>query len=136
MCSFTPRLAIMALVMRVKKRRFLDQYARDFQAAQAQDVLGEVVEDHLLRDGRDLVEPHLAPEPLDVELLGVAVAAMGLQRDVARLEPGLGAQQLEDCALGVVATVVSVPERGRVVMPGVTKDSLTTMPDYHYANRG
>jgi hypothetical protein len=32
----------MALVMRVKKRRFLDQYARDFQAAQAQDVLDRV----------------------------------------------------------------------------------------------
>src|SRR5882724_5318160 len=37
---------------------------------QAQDVLGEVVEDHLLRNGRDLVEAHLAPEPLHVELLG------------------------------------------------------------------
>ncbi len=24
----------------------------------------------------------------------------------------------------------------RVVMPGVTKDTLTSMPDYHYANRG
>lgn len=24
----------------------------------------------------------------------------------------------------------------RVVMPGVTKDSLTSMPDYHYANQG
>ncbi len=24
----------------------------------------------------------------------------------------------------------------RVVMPGVTKDALTAMPDYHYANRG
>src|SRR6267143_6673459 len=38
---------------------------------QAQDVLGEVVENHLLGDRRDLVEPNLAPEPLDVELLGV-----------------------------------------------------------------
>jgi hypothetical protein len=24
----------------------------------------------------------------------------------------------------------------RVVMPGVTKDTLTSMPDYHYTNRG
>src|SRR2546425_9145115 len=63
---------------------------------EAQHVLGEVVEHHLLRDGRDLVEAHLAPEPLDVELLGVAVAAVGLQRDVAGLEAGLGAQQLGD----------------------------------------
>jgi hypothetical protein len=24
----------------------------------------------------------------------------------------------------------------RVVMPGVTKEQLTSMPDYHYTNRG
>jgi hypothetical protein len=24
----------------------------------------------------------------------------------------------------------------KIVMPGVTKDSLEGMPDYHYANRG
>ena len=49
-------------------------------------MLGQVVERHLLRHRRDLVEAYLAPEPLDVELLGVAVAAVGLQGDVARLE--------------------------------------------------
>jgi aromatic ring hydroxylase len=43
-----------------------------------EDVLREVVEHHLLGDRRDLVETHLAPEPLDVELLRVAVAAVGL----------------------------------------------------------
>src|SRR6266403_1975581 len=72
-------------------RPALDEPRRHTNASvalrQAQDVLGEVVEDHLLRDGRALVEAHLAPEPLDVELLGVAEAAVGLQRDVARLEP-------------------------------------------------
>lgn len=41
---------------------------------------------------------------------------------------GLGAQQLEDCALGVVATVVSVPERGRVVLDCGSK-SIST--DFH-----
>jgi len=41
---------------------------------------------------------------------------------------GLGAQQLEDCALGVVATVVSVPERGRVVLDSGSK-SIST--DFH-----
>lgn len=50
--------------------------------------------------------------------------------------------------LGMGSKMVEVPfdklqfgnEKGssdnRVVMPGVTKDSLNGMPDYHYANRG
>lgn len=50
--------------------------------------------------------------------------------------------------LGMGSKMVQVPydklqfgnEKGssdnRVVMPGVTKESLTSMPDYHYANRG
>src|SRR5256885_6619226 len=75
---------------------------------QPQDVLGEVVQHHLLRDGRDLVEPDLAPEPLDVELLRVAVATVGLQRGVAGLEAGLGAQQLGDAGLG--ASLLAVAE--------------------------
>ena len=41
---------------------------------------------------------------------------------------GLGAQQLEDCALGVVATVVSVPQQGRVVLDSGSK-SIST--DFH-----
>src|SRR5882672_2622478 len=40
---------------------------------QPEDVLREIVQNHLLRDRRDLVEADLAPEPLDVELLRVAV---------------------------------------------------------------
>src|SRR5713226_5359840 len=61
---------------------------------QAQHVLGQVVEHHLLGDRRDLVEPDLAPEPLDVELARVAVAAERLERRVARLEPGLRREEL------------------------------------------
>ena len=50
--------------------------------------------------------------------------------------------------LGMGSKMVEVPfdklqfgnEKGssdnRVVMPGVTKDSLSSMPDFHYANRG
>ena len=50
--------------------------------------------------------------------------------------------------LGMGSKMVEVPfdklqfgnEKGssdnRVVMPGVTKESLSSMPDYHYANRG
>jgi sporulation protein YlmC with PRC-barrel domain len=50
--------------------------------------------------------------------------------------------------LGIGAKMVEVPfdklqfgntkgsSDNRVVMPGVTKESLNSMPDYHYANRG
>src|SRR5438093_2625226 len=78
----------------------------------AQHVLRQVVEDHLLRDRRDLVEPHLAPEPLDVELLRVAVAAVRLQRDVAGLEARLGGHQLGGVRLGAAwPAVVEEPRR-------------------------
>src|SRR5262245_19755048 len=68
--------------------------SRSVALGQPEHVLRDVIEDHLLRDRRDLVEAHLAPEPLDVEFLRVAVAAVGLQRDVARLEARLGRQEL------------------------------------------
>src|SRR5919198_6642066 len=84
---------------------------RSVALRQAQHVLGEVVEDHLLGDGRDLVEPDLAPEALDVELLGVAVAAVRLQRHVTRLEAGFGAEQLGD--VGLRATRLAVVEEPR-----------------------
>ncbi len=50
--------------------------------------------------------------------------------------------------LGIGSKMVEVPfdklqfgntkasRDNRIVMPGVTKESLTSMPDYHYANRG
>src|SRR5436190_11055720 len=78
----------------------------------AQHVLRQVIEDHLLRDGRDLVEPHLAPQPLDVELLGVAVAAVRLHRDIARLEPGFGRQELRGVGLRAARpAVIEQPRR-------------------------
>src|SRR4029434_11309045 len=64
--------------------------SRSVALGQPEHVLRDVVEDHLLGDRRDLVEAHLAPEPLDVEFLRIAVAAVGLQRDVTRLEARLG----------------------------------------------
>ncbi len=57
-------------------------------------MLAEIVQGHLLGDGRNLVEPHLAPQALDVELLGVAIAAEGLEGRVARLEARLGGEEL------------------------------------------
>src|SRR5262249_43018305 len=53
-----------------------------------------MVEPHLLWDGRDFENPTLAPQPSDIELLGIAIAAVRLQRGVARLEARLGAEEL------------------------------------------
>src|SRR5262249_17666540 len=79
---------------------------------QPEHVLRDVVEDHLLRHRRDLVESHLAPEPLDVEFLGVAVAAVGLQRDVASLEARLGGHELGGVRLGAAGfAAVEEPRR-------------------------
>src|SRR5919204_2470767 len=45
---------------------------------QLEDVFGDVVERHLLGDRRDLVQPDLPPEPLDVIFAGVSEPAQGL----------------------------------------------------------
>src|SRR3989441_12825314 len=79
---------------------------------QAQHVLGQVVEHHLLGDRRDLVEPDLAPEPLDVELARVAVAAERLERRVARLEPGLRREELGGVRFGPARPSVVVEPGG------------------------
>jgi len=69
-------------------------------------MLAEVVQRHLLRDGRDLVEADLAPEPLDVELLRVPEAAEGLERRVAGVEPGFRRQQLRRVGLAAARPAV------------------------------
>jgi hypothetical protein len=79
---------------------------------QAEDVLGEVIQHHLLRDRGDLEQPGLAPVALDVILLRVAVAAVGLQGRVGGLEAGLGGQELGQ--VGLLArgqAVVDAPGR-------------------------
>src|SRR5262249_41585338 len=55
---------------------------------------GEVVEHHLLTDWRDAEQPHFAPQSLDMKLARVAEAAKCLERGVARLKTGVGAEQL------------------------------------------
>src|SRR5205809_6045692 len=55
---------------------------------QAEDVFGEVVEDHLLRDRGDPHEPGFAPGALDVVLAGGAEPAVGLHGRVGRGETG------------------------------------------------
>src|SRR5580704_13811726 len=66
---------------------------------QAEHVLGEVVEDHLLRDRGDAHQPRLAPVALDVVLLRVSEPAVGLQRRVGGLEAGLGGEELGQVGL-------------------------------------
>ena len=58
---------------------------------QAQHVLSQVVEHHLLADRGDAGQPGLAEIPGDVVLLGVAHAAVCLQCAVGRVERGVGA---------------------------------------------
>src|SRR5215468_4285245 len=72
---------------------------RSVRARQPQHVLGQVVERHLLGHRGDLVQAHLAPQALDVELLRVAEASERLQRGVARVEAGLGGEQLRGVRL-------------------------------------
>src|SRR5215210_1490815 len=66
----------------------------------AEDVLGDVGEDQVRRDWGDLEEPGLAELALDVVLGVVAVAAVGLHRDVPRLPGRLRGQHQGHVRLG------------------------------------
>src|SRR5580704_235344 len=66
---------------------------------QAEHVLGEVVEHHLLRDRGDAHQPRFAPVALDVVLLRVAEPAVGLEGSVGGLETGLGGEELGQISL-------------------------------------
>src|SRR3712207_1450946 len=67
---------------------------------EAEDVLGYVGEDEVGGDGGHLEEPGLAELALDVVLGVVAVAAVGLHRDVGRLPRGVGGEELGHVRLG------------------------------------
>src|ERR1700728_776725 len=68
--------------------------APSVRPGQAKHVLGEIAEDHLLRNRRDAHQPGFPPVALDVVLARVAKAAMDLHREVSGLEAGLGGQEL------------------------------------------
>ena len=57
-------------------------------------MLGEVGEDKVSGDGRDLVEPCLAELALDIVLGGEAKAAVRLEADVGRFPRSVGGEQL------------------------------------------
>src|SRR5262245_48022377 len=82
-------------------------------AGQAQHVLAQVVEHHLLGHRGDLVEADLAPQTLDVELLGVAVPTVRLYGHVTGLEAGVGSQQLGGVGLGPAGSPV-IEQPGRL----------------------
>src|SRR6202011_182868 len=60
---------------------------RSIRPRHAEHVLAQEREDQVGRDRRDLHQPGLAPFALDVVLLGVTEAAVGLQRCLGRV-PG------------------------------------------------
>ena len=65
-------------------------------------VLGEIGQDQVGRDRRDLVEPRLAELALDVVFLGEAEAAMGLEADMAASK--------EASAASIFAMLASAPQ--------------------------
>src|SRR5215467_352405 len=79
------------------------------RARQAEDVLAQVVQDHLLRDRGDAVQAHLPPQALHVVLLRVAEAAQRLERGVARIEARLRGEVLGRIGLGPAGLAAVVP---------------------------
>src|SRR5262249_48052017 len=80
---------------------------------QAEDVLGEVGQDQIGRDRRGLIEPRLAELALDVELLGKAEAAVGLQAHVGRGPGGVGGKELSHVGLGAALAPGLIEGGGR-----------------------
>ena len=68
-------------------------------------MLGQVREDEIGGDWRHLVEPRFTKLALDVEVLGEAEAAMRLDRDIRRLEAGIGRQHLGHVGLGAAGLI-------------------------------
>ena len=66
----------------------------------AEDVLGQVAKDEVGGDGCDLVEAGFAKLALDVELLGKAEAAMGLNAGFRCFPARLGRQHFRHVGLG------------------------------------
>src|SRR3546814_4714461 len=86
--------------------------ATSIRPRQPEHVLGEVGEDEVGRDRRDLIEPRLAELALDVVLLGETEPAMGLQANIGSLPRRIGGQHLRHVALGAaVEPGVVAPRR-------------------------
>src|SRR5438034_403477 len=81
-------------------------------ARQSEHVLGQVTEDEVGRDRRDLVKARLTELALDVVLLGEAEAAVGLQAHVARLPGRLRRELLRHVGFGAAGQALIVERRG------------------------
>ena len=82
---------------------------------QAERLLGDEVEDHLAAHRRDAQQPHHAPQVGEAVLGRQAVAAVGLDRGVERVQPGLGGRVLRHVgglARGDAVVAVVVHPRG------------------------
>src|SRR5712691_6909366 len=82
------------------------------RARQLKHVLGEVAQDEIGRDRRDLVQARLAELALDVVLLGEAESAVGLQAHVARLPRGFRRELLRHVRFRTTGLVALVELRG------------------------
>src|SRR5467141_4730872 len=78
------------------------------RARKVQHVLGEIAEDEVGRDRRDLVQPRLAELALDVVLLGEAESAVGLQAHVARLPGRLRRELLRHVGFGAAGLALLI----------------------------
>jgi len=67
---------------------------RSERSWQTEYVLGDIRKNEVGRDRRDLIQPGLAELALDVVFAGKAVATVGLQADIGRLERDLAARCL------------------------------------------
>ena len=75
-------------------------------------MFAHVVEDHFLRDRREAEQPRLPPVALDVVVLDVAVAAVGLNGAVGRLAGRFGRHVLGDVGLLAARRALVVQRRG------------------------
>jgi hypothetical protein len=64
-------------------------------------------QDHVVVDGRDLIDARLAKLAFDVVLVDEAVSAVGVQADIARLPTGLGRDELRGIGFRAALSPVS-----------------------------
>src|SRR5262245_102149 len=113
-----PRLTTLSLANRLPFRqpgmhRFPLRCGGSIRPRHAENVLGEIGQDQVGGDRRGPVEPRLAELALDVEFLGEAEAAVGLQAGVGGGPGSIGGEELGQVGLGA-AVASGLVERGRL----------------------
>src|SRR5262245_19420102 len=113
-----PRLTTLSLANRLPCRQdgthgFPLGCGGSIRPRHAENVLGEVGQDQVGGDGGGPVEPGLPELALDVEFLGEAEAAVGLQAGVCGRPGGVGGEELGQIGLGA-AVAPGLVERSRL----------------------